>query len=72
MELLTGNSIIQDIVEEVKLLDELEQRTLLTRLRVQKLATKKWKPISKAKGIKPLSMKQIDQIKHKARENAGK
>ena len=68
MELLTGNSIIQEIVAEVKQLDELEQQILLTRLRVKKMAKKKRKPLARAVGVKPLTMEEIDWIKHESRK----
>ena len=74
MELLIDNPIIVDIVRNIEQLSEDEQKNLLARLRLQKLLSSKRKPVVRAKGIKPLSMKEIDHIKHEVRneKNAGK
>ncbi len=68
--LITDKSVLDDIVYEVQKLDSLEQRTLLTKLRVKALSKKKVEllAIYDKKKIKPPTMAQIDKWKHEARK----
>ena len=63
-----SNSIIEDIVRQVEQLSKEDQKILLARLRLQKLLSEKRKKVVRAKGVKPLSMKEIDRIKHASRK----
>ena len=72
--LLDANQVLDEIVAEVKKLDELEQRILLTKLRVKKLASQKIKPVANydSTKIKPPTMAQIDKWKHDSRKQHAK
>ncbi|MCG3167738.1 MAG: hypothetical protein POELPBGB_03533 [Bacteroidia bacterium] len=68
MLLSPSNSVIEDIVRTIELMSEEEQKILLTRLRLQNLLSGKKKAVVGAKKIKPLSLKEIDRIKHDSRK----
>ena len=68
MAFVIDDPIIKDIVREVELLNSLDQKILLTRLRVQKLARQKEGSAEQKTKIKPLTMAQIDLIKHEVRK----
>jgi hypothetical protein len=74
MAVVTFNSTIESIVSEVQKLSTLEQKEILTQIRIMKLKNKLPASLSKPlKGLKPLTMAQIDKIKHESRKsNAGK
>ena len=66
----TVNSTIEKIVSELKDLQTLEQKEILTQIRIMKMKNKLPPFLSKPpKGLKPLTMAQIDKIKHKSRKN---
>jgi len=66
---LTLNQNIEQIIIEAEKLDDLRQKEVLAYLRVLNTDKKKKKPIAKpAKGLKPLSMEDIDTIKHESRK----
>ena len=71
---LTINGTIKNIVKELAKLSSLEQEEVLAQLRAARLARKPAKSFAKpAKGIKPLSLEEIDRIKHEVRKKyAGK
>ena len=64
------NTTIEKIVSELKELQTLEQKEILTQIRIMKLKNKLPPFLAKPpKGLKPLTMAQIDKIKHKSRKN---
>lgn len=66
MKTTTVNNIIEDIITEVEKLNIDEQRAFLTQLRAERLLKEK-KPIVRAKNMNPLTMEEIDEIKHESR-----
>ena len=71
--ILTVNERISDIVREIEKLDNAEQELLLKKLRLQKYLDGKVKIARSPKDTKPVSMREIDRLKHKMRkEYAGK
>jgi hypothetical protein len=65
------NNIISNIVIELKKLDAIEQKELLAQLRAKRLLRRKVKPLaSSSKPVKPLTMAEIDKIKHLSRKSA--
>jgi len=69
---LNYNQTIEKIVAEVKRLTTLEQKEILAYIKAKQY--KKGPRISfinPEKGVKPLTMSQIDKIKHESRKHAG-
>lgn len=68
------NKTTEELLQEVDKLEPLEKQSVLAYVRTLNLKRKKRKPIaSPEKGVKPLTMSQIDKIKHTARKQyAGK
>lgn len=69
---LNYNRTIEQIVTEVKKLTTLEQKEILAYIKANQF--KKGPRISfinPEKGVKPLTMSQIDKIKHESRKHAG-
>lgn len=68
------NKTIEELLQEVDKLEPLEKESVLAYVRTINLKRKKRKPIAQPeKGVKPLTMAQIDKIKHIVREQyAGK
>lgn len=65
--LITGSATIEQILEEVEKMSEVERQALLIKLRAQK-KRRNYAPIAAyEKGVKQLSMKEIDKIKHLSR-----
>lgn len=65
------NSTINLIIGELKKLDVLEQKEFLAQLRAKRLFRKKTNPLANlSKGVKPLTMAEIDKIKHHSRRKA--
>ncbi|MCX6317855.1 MAG: hypothetical protein NTW29_11230 [Bacteroidetes bacterium] len=66
---MPARNTINLIVGELQKLNETEQKELLAQLRAKRLFRKKIKPIANPqKGIKLLSITQIDKIKHITRK----
>ncbi|CAN5567932.1 hypothetical protein BH10BAC3_BH10BAC3_31860 [soil metagenome] len=64
------NNTINDIVKEVKKLTTLEQKEILAQIRIKGMLKNKRKPIANPpKDLKPLTMAQIDKIKHEVRKS---
>ena len=61
------DNTIEEIVSEAKKLKKADRRLLLKELRIRRLLAEN-KPIVKAKKTKPLSLKEIDEIKHLSRK----
>lgn len=74
MAVVTFNSTIESIVSEVQKLSTLEQKEILAFIRMRRLLKEPRKSFIKPeKGVKPLTMAQIDKIKHESRKQyAGK
>ena len=71
--LLTYNDTIEKIIDAVEKLNSQEQRALLAQVNATVLLRKGVPKISNpAKFVKPLTMIQIDGIKHKARKQHAK
>lgn len=64
---LTLNETLQKILNIVEKMDEPEQKSLLAALNAKRYLKSKNYP-RPTKGIKPLTMKQIDDIKHEVRK----
>ena len=65
---LTLNENLEQIIMEAEKLDDLEQKEILAYMKTLNLKKKKRKPIAKPeKGLEPLSMEDIDRIKHESR-----
>jgi hypothetical protein len=62
------NPIIEDIVRTIENMSEEEQKILLARRHLQSLLSGKRKPVVGSKKIKPLTLKEIDLIKHQSRK----
>ncbi len=68
------NKTTEELLQEVDKLEPLEKESVLAYVRTLNLKRKKRKPIaSPGKDVKPLTMAQIDKIKHITRNRyAGK
>jgi hypothetical protein len=65
---LASNNTIESIVKEVRKLSTIEQKEVLAQIRMKKMMNEKHKPLANPpKGLKPLTMAQIDKIKHDSR-----
>ena len=74
MAVVIFNSSIESIVSEVQKLSDLEQKEILAFIRMRRLMKEPRKSFVKPeKGVKLLTMAQIDRIKHESRKkHAGK
>lgn len=60
---------IEDIISEVRKLDALEQKAILAYIKARRLHAKKNISLARyGKGIKPLTMAEINKIKHLSRK----
>ncbi len=67
----SADNTISLIVNELKKLDNIEQKEFLAQLRAKRLLRRKQKPLaSPHKSVKPLTMIKIDRIKHLSRKSA--
>lgn len=68
------SKITKELLQEIDRLEQTEKQSVLAYARALNLKRKKRKPIARPeKGIKPLTMAQIDKIKHEVRKKyAGK
>ena len=63
------NKITEELLWEVDKLELLEKQSVLAYVRALKLKRKKSKPIANpVKDVKPLTMAEIDKIKHEVRK----
>jgi len=65
--LYSSDDTIEEIISEAKKMKKEELRLLLKELKIRRLITEN-KPIVKAKKTKPLSLKEINEIKHLSRK----
>ena len=72
--LININKTSEELLLEVNKLGQLEKQSVLAYVRALNLKRKKRKPIANPKkGVKALTLSQIDKIKHDLRKkNAGK
>ncbi|MGC4037714.1 MAG: hypothetical protein QM764_17260 [Chitinophagaceae bacterium] len=69
VEVRRYNVTIESIVEELSKLDSIEQKEFLAQLRAKRLLKRKRKALANPpKGLKPLTMTQIDRVKHASRK----
>ncbi len=64
------NTTVKNIISEVQKLDDIEQQSILAYLRAKKMQKKPQKNLTAIPSR--LSMKTIDAIKHKSRQDARK
>ena len=64
------NENLQQILQEAEKLTDLEQKEMLAYMRILNMKKTKRRPIAKPKkGLKPLTMEEIDRIKHESRKH---
>jgi hypothetical protein len=66
-----ANDTIKEIVSEAKKLKAADRLLLLKELKIRRLLAEA-KPIVRASRIKPLSLREIDEIKHLSRKGHAK
>lgn len=63
------NKTVEELLQEVDKLNPLEKEAVLSYARTLNLKGKKRRPISSPeKGVKPITLTQIDKIKHTVRK----
>lgn len=67
----SSNDTIKEIVSEAKKLKEVDRQLLLKELRIRRLLAED-KPIVRAPRVKPLSLEEINEIKHLSRKTHAK
>ena len=67
----SSNDTIKEILSEAKKLKESDRQLLLKELRIRRLLAED-KPIVRARKIKPLSLEEINEIKHLSRKSHAK
>jgi hypothetical protein len=67
----SGNDTIKEILSEAKKLKEADRQLLLKELRIRRLLAEE-KPIVRARRVKPLSLEEINEIKHLSRKGHAK
>ena len=66
-----SNDTIKEILTEAKKLKEVDRQLLLKELRIRRLMAEN-KPIIRAPRVKPLSLEEINEIKHLSRKGHAK
>ncbi len=66
-----SNDTIKEILTEAKKLKEADRQLLLKELRIRRLLAEN-KPIIRARRVKPLSLEEINEIKHLSRKGHAK
>jgi hypothetical protein len=67
----TSNETIKEILSEAKKLKEADRRLLLKELKIRRLLAES-KPIVRARRVKPISLEEINEIKHLSRKGHAK
>lgn len=67
----SSNDTIKEIVSEAKKLKEGDRQLLLKELRIRRLLAED-RPIVRAPKVKPLSLEEINEIKHLSRKGNAK
>lgn len=65
------NDTIKEILSEAKKMKEADRQLLLKELRIRRLLAED-KPIVRARKVKPLSLEEINEIKHLSRKGNAK
>jgi hypothetical protein len=66
-----SNDTIKEILTEAKKLKEADRQLLLKELKIRRLLADN-KPIVRARKVKPLSLEEINEIKHLSRKGHAK
>ena len=66
-----SNDTIKEILTEAKKLKEADRQLLLKELKMRRLLAEN-KPIVRARKVKPLSLEEINEIKHLSRKGHAK
>lgn len=66
-----SNDTIKEILTEAKKLKEVDRQLLLKELKIRRLLAEN-KPIVRARRVKPLSLEEINEIKHLSRKGHAK
>jgi hypothetical protein len=66
-----SNDTIKEILTEAKKLKEADRQLLLKELKIRRLLAEN-KPIVRARKVKPLSLEEINEIKHLSRKGHAK
>jgi hypothetical protein len=67
----SASETIKEILSEAKKLKEADRQLLLKELRIRRLLAEN-KPIVRARRVKPISLEEINEIKHLARKGHAK
>ena len=67
----SSNNTIKEILTEARKLNEADRQMLLKELKIRRLLAEN-KPIVKARRLKPLSLEEINEIKHLSRKSHAK
>jgi hypothetical protein len=67
----SSNDTIKEILSEAKKLKESDRQLLLKELKIRRLLAED-KPIVRARKVKPLSLEEINEIKHLSRKGHAK
>ena len=67
----SSTDTIREILSEAKRLKEADRQLLLRELRIRRLLAED-KPIVRARRLKPLSLEEINEIKHLSRKGHAK
>jgi hypothetical protein len=67
----SSNDTIKEILTEARKLTEADRQMLLKELKIRRLLAEN-KPIVKARRVKPLSLEEINKIKHLSRKSHAK
>jgi hypothetical protein len=65
------NDTIKEILTEAKKLKQADRQILLKELKIRRLLAEN-KPIVRARSVKPLSLEEINEIKHLSRKGHAK
>jgi hypothetical protein len=67
----SSNETIKEILSEAKKLKEADRQLLLKELKIRRLLAEN-KPIVRARRVKPISLQEINEIKHLSRKGHAK
>ncbi|HEX3384056.1 MAG TPA: hypothetical protein VHS53_02650 [Mucilaginibacter sp.] len=67
----SSSETIKEILSEAKKLKEADRQLLLKELRIRRLLAEN-KPIVRARRVKPISLEEINEIKHLSRKGHAK
>jgi len=67
----SSSETIKEILSEAKKLKEVDRQLLLKELKIRRLLAEN-KPIVRARRVKPISLEEINEIKHLSRKGHAK